>query len=241
MLNRLMFCYFIQKKGFLDNNKNYLRDKLKASQEKKGKNKFYSFYRDFLLVLFHQGLNEAMHKDEVKIEIGKIPYLNGGLFDEHELEKIYKAIDIEDKAFERIFDFFDQYEWHLDTRITASGKDINPDVIGYIFEKYINDRSNMGAYYTKEDITDYISKNCILPYLFDETKRQYPKAFPNDGEIWESVKLCSDDVIFTRQFKKVVDEKITSEIADGIKNISKAYRMEQNGQTEFALPTENMA
>ncbi|MBU1014800.1 MAG: hypothetical protein KKG99_17535 [Bacteroidetes bacterium] len=188
MLNRLMFCYFIQKKGFLDSNKNYLRDKLKASQEKKGKNKFYSFYRDFLLVLFHQGLNEAKQKDEVKIEIGKIPYLNGGLFDEHELEKMYKAIDIEDKAFERIFDFFDQYEWHLDTRITASGKDINPDVIGYIFEKYINDRSNMGAYYTKEDITDYISKNCILPYLFDETKRQYPKAFSNDGEIWESVK-----------------------------------------------------
>ena len=58
MLNRLMFCYFIQKKGFLDNNKNYLRDKLKACKDKKGKVKFYSFYRDFLLVLFHKGLNE---------------------------------------------------------------------------------------------------------------------------------------------------------------------------------------
>ncbi len=105
MLNRLMFCYFIQKKGFLDSNKNYLREKLKACQVKKGKNKFYSFYRDFLLVLFHQGLNEAKQKDEVKIEIGKIPYLNGGLFDEHELEKMYKAIDIEDKAFERVLIF----------------------------------------------------------------------------------------------------------------------------------------
>jgi len=30
----------------------------------------------------------------------------------------------------------------------------------------------MGAYYTKEDITDYISKNCILPFLFDEAERQ---------------------------------------------------------------------
>ena len=28
MLNRLMFCYFIQKKGFLDLNVNYLREKL---------------------------------------------------------------------------------------------------------------------------------------------------------------------------------------------------------------------
>mgnify|MGYP000914505672 CR=1 FL=1 len=237
MLNRLMFCYFIQKKGFLDNNKNYLRDKLKASQEKKGKNKFYSFYRDFLLVLFHQGLNEAKQKDEVKVEIGKIPYLNGGLFDEHELEKMYKSIDIEDKAFERIFDFFDQYEWHLDTRITASGKDINPDVIGYIFEKYINDRSNMGAYYTKEDITDYISKNCILPYLFDETKRQYPKAFSNDSEIWQSVKQSDNKYIY-EAVKKGVDEKLPPEIAAGIKDVSKRTEWNKSAPTEFALPTE---
>lgn len=90
MLNRLMFCYFIQKKGFLDNNKNYLRDKLLACKSKKGKVKFYSFYRDFLLVLFHKGLNEPTQSSDTKIEIGKIPYLNGGLFDEHELENEYE-------------------------------------------------------------------------------------------------------------------------------------------------------
>lgn len=80
----------------------------------------------------------------------------------HELEKNFD-IDIDDKAFEEIFDFFDEYEWHLDTPKEVTGKDINPDVIGYIFEKYINDRAQMGAYYTKEYITDYISKNCIIP------------------------------------------------------------------------------
>ncbi len=196
MLNRLMFCYFIQKKGFLDDNRNYLREKLNVCQEKKGKNKFYSFYRDFLLVLFHEGLNRPDHGKEVQVEIGKIPYLNGGLFDEHELEKQYDDIDIDDNAFERVFDFFDQYEWHLDTRVKATGKDINPDVIGYIFEKYINDRAQMGAYYTKEDITDYISKNCIIPWLFDETKRNYPKALNADGEIWQSLKESGDDYIY---------------------------------------------
>jgi hypothetical protein len=196
MLNRLMFCYFIQKKGFLDDNKNYLRDKLKACRVKKGENKFYSFYRNFLLVLFHEGLNELQQKEDVKVEIGRIPYLNGGLFDEHELEKIYKDIDIDDQAFERVFNFFDQYEWHLDTRVTATGKDINPDVIGYIFEKYINDRAQMGAYYTKEDITEYISKNTVLPWLFDETKRNYPNAFDPDGEIWQRIKNSGDDYIY---------------------------------------------
>lgn len=197
MLNRLMFCYFIQKKGFLDNNLNYLKDKLTYCQTKKGKDKFYvSFYRNFLIALFHQGLGSPDQSEELKKEIGKIPYLNGGLFDVHELEIKYENIDISDEAFEAIFNFFDQYNWHLDTKISATGKDINPDVIGFIFEKYINDRAKMGAYYTKEDITDYISKNCIIPFLFDETERKYAKAFQQDSEIWKMLKESGDTYIY---------------------------------------------
>ncbi|TDG36686.1 hypothetical protein EZJ43_05215 [Pedobacter changchengzhani] len=237
MLNRLMFCYFIQKKGFLDKNKNYLRDKLNACNEKKGKVKFYSFYRDFLLVLFHKGLNEPLQNQDVKIEIGKIPYLNGGLFDEHELEKSNSNIEIDDKAFERLFDFFDQYEWHLDTRTAATGKDINPDVIGYIFEKYINDRANMGAYYTKEDITDYISKNCILPYLFDETKRQYAKVFAADAELWTMVKTSGNAYIYDA-VKKGVEFTLPEEIAQGINEVSKRTEWNKPATTNYALPTE---
>jgi hypothetical protein len=190
MLNRLMFIYFIQKKGFLDNDRDYLRIRLKLVQQKKGKNKFYSFYRNFLLVLFHKGLGSPLRDAELEAEIGKVPYLNGGLFDVHKLEEENRDIKIEDKAFERIFDFFDEYNWHLDTRVTATGKDINPDVIGYIFEKYINDRAAMGAYYTKEDITEYISKNCIVPWLFDEVKRNYAKPFV--GRFSESTKSDSE-------------------------------------------------
>ena len=215
MLNRLMFCYFIQKKGFLDQNRNYLRDKLKASQKKNGSNKFYSFYRDFLIKLFHKGLGEPDRNEELKAEIGRIPYLNGGLFDEHELERDFGKIEIEDAAFERIFDFFDQYEWHLDTRVMATGRDINPDVIGYIFEKYINDRAQMGAYYTKEDITGYISRNCILPFLFEETKRNYPKAFAPDAEIYQALKASGDLYIYDA-VKYGVDEELPDNIARGL-------------------------
>ena len=107
MLNRLMFIYFIQRKGFLDNDKNYLRNRLKTTQEKKGKDKFYSFYRNFLLVLFHKGLGSHERTPELIVEIGIVPYLNGGLFDVHHIENSYSDIRIEDKAFEEIFDFFD--------------------------------------------------------------------------------------------------------------------------------------
>ena len=48
--------------------------------------------------------------------------------------------DIPDEAFERLFGFFNQYEWHLDTRPLRNDREINPDVLGYIFEKYINQK-----------------------------------------------------------------------------------------------------
>ena len=243
MLNRLMFCYFIQKKEFLDNNLNYLKEKLVYCQQKKGKDKFFvSFYKNFLLALFHQGLGSPDQSEELKKEIGIIPYLNGGLFDVHELEKMYEDIDISDKAFEAIFHFFDQYKWHLDTNITASGKDINPDVIGFIFEKYINDRAQMGAYYTKEDITDYISKNCIVPFLFDETERKYAKAFKPEVEIWQMLKESGDTYIY-EAVKKGVDLPLPKEIEIGIDttkpNLTERRKdWNKSAPAEYALPTE---
>jgi hypothetical protein len=243
MLNRLMFCYFIQKKGFLDNNLNYLKEKLTYCQQIKGKDKFYvSFYKNFLLALFHQGLGSPDQSEELKKEIGKIPFLNGGLFDVHELERQYENIDISDNAFETIFHFFDQYNWHLDTKITASGKDINPDVIGFIFEKYINDRAQMGAYYTKEDITDYISKNCIIPFLTDETERNYPKAFKSEAEIWQMLKESGDTYIY-EAVKKGGDLPLPKEIEIGIDTakpnlFERRKDWNKTAPAEYALPTE---
>ena len=196
MLNRLMFCYFIQKKGFLDGDFDYLQTKLEWVREHKGENQFMTFYRCFLSRLFHDGLNNPRHTDEFENIYGRIPYLNGGMFDIHKLEREYKDIDIQDDAFIRLFDFFDKWRWHLDTRITASGKDINPDVLGYIFEQYINDRAQMGAYYTKEDITEYIGRNCIVPFLMDKVKETTPKAFKVDGFVWKYFRGSGDKYVF---------------------------------------------
>lgn len=197
MLNRLMFCYFIQKKGFLDQDVHYLGNKLNECKLHIGKDSFYGFYRSFLIELFHDGLGKPKKdRGEHPVDLGKVPYLNGGLFDIHELERQFDEIDISDDAFDQLFKFFDQWNWHLDNRFEATGKDINPDVIGYIFEKYINDRASMGAYYTKEDITDYIGKNTIIPFLFDETERNYKKAFKEDSELWTILRESGDTYIY---------------------------------------------
>ena len=177
MLNRLMFIYFIQKKGFLNGDVNYLTNKLKESKSK-GANQFYS---QFLMPLFFKGFaQEAKERpSEVNTLLGKVPYLNGGLFLPHQLEVDHgEDISISDAAFERLFSFFNRYNWHLDYRPLRADNEINPDVLGYIFEKYINQKQ-MGAYYTKEDITDYICKNTIIPFLFDKLEgMRYDELHP---------------------------------------------------------------
>jgi len=58
MLNRLMFIYFIQKKGFLNDDVSYLKNNLIESKKRFGENKYYTFYRNFLRRLFHEGLDQ---------------------------------------------------------------------------------------------------------------------------------------------------------------------------------------
>jgi hypothetical protein len=241
MLNRLMFVYFIQRKGFLDGDRDYLRNRLNRCQQEKGRDNFYSFYRYFLLRLFHEGFGKRPKERAADLEklIGRIPYLNGGMFERHDIEKRYgDDIQIPDKAFERIFDYFDQYQWHLDERPLRADNEINPDVLGYIFEKYINQKQ-MGAYYTKEDITEYIGKNTVLPFLFDAARPKCKIAFenPNGPTIWDLLRENPDRYIYDA-VKKGVEIPLPKEIHAGIKDVSKRDGWNKSASSEFALPTE---
>src|SRR5262249_37057094 len=44
--------------------------------------------------------------------------------------------------------------------------EINPDVLGYIFEKYINQKE-FGAYYTRPEITEYLCEHTIHQLILD--------------------------------------------------------------------------
>lgn len=173
--------------------------------------------------------------------LGNIPYLNGGLFDVHELEKPERYgqdIQIEDNAFERIFNFFDGWQWHLDERPLRKGDEINPDVLGYIFEKYINQKQ-MGAYYTKEDITEYISKNTVLPFLFDAARAKCKVAFenPNGPTVWDLLRENPDRYIY-ESVKKGVAIPLPKLIEAGIKDMSKRGGWNKLAEEEYRLPTE---
>ncbi len=233
MLNRLMFIYFIQKKGFLNDDQNYLRTKLTETQSTD------TYYKAFLCPLFFEGFAkpEDERTQEMRQLLGKIPYLNGGIFQKHELETRHgEDIEIPDTAFQNLFSFFEKYQWHLDDRPLRNDNEINPDVLGYIFEKYINQRQ-MGAYYTKEDITEYISKNTIIPFLFDAAKKSCKIAFEGDSAVWKLLQEDPDRYIYDA-VKKGVNTPLPGEIADGIDDVSERTTWNTLALEEFALPTE---
>lgn len=246
MLNRLMFIYFIQKKGFLDGDTDYLRNRLKMVEQARGRDKFQSFYRYFLLRLFHDGLGKSPEErrfDPIMEKLlGKVPFLNGGFFEVHDLEKRYPEIDIPDKGFEKLFDFFDQYSWHLDERPLRADNEINPDVVGYIFEKYINQKQ-MGAYYTKEDITEYISKNTVIPFIFDAAQKKCAIAFNPDSALWRLLCDNPDRYIYPAVRRGVVNEEgnivpLPKDIEAGVKDVEKRDGWNRPANDSFALPTE---
>jgi hypothetical protein len=238
MLNRMMFIYFMQRKRFLDNKPNYLADKLAACKTQLGQDKFYSFYRTFLLRLFHEGLGAKARNPELDKLLGRIPYLNGGLFEKHPIEERCPDIKIPDEAFTRIFAYFDRYQWHLDERPLRNDDEINPDVLGYIFEKYINQKQ-MGAYYTKEDITEYISKNTVIPFLLDDAKAKCKVAFENPGgpTVWDHLRADPDRYIYAA-VKHGAEHALPPEIAAGIEDVSARTQWNQKAPAKFGLPTE---
>ena len=56
----------------------------------------------------------------------------------------------------------------------------------------------MGAYYTKEDITEYISKNTVIPFLFDAARSKCKVAFENPGgpTVWSLLSTDPDRYIY---------------------------------------------
>lgn len=173
LLNRLMFIYFLQRKGFIDSkdlkddgDRRYLQNKLEESK-KRGKDRFYS---EFLQVLFFEGFAKPEEKrsEVAKKMLGSIRYLNGGLFLPHALEADGKYnIRIPDKAFESVLRLFGSYSWNLDDTPGGNDNEINPDVLGYIFEKYINQKA-FGAYYTRTEITEHLCERTIHPVILQK-------------------------------------------------------------------------
>jgi hypothetical protein len=185
LFNRLMFLRFIQKKGWLtiDGSTDYLAT-LWASHGKlrqDGKN----FYTDRLRLLFAALNNERAgivlqgRGGAIEATIGKVKYLNGGLFEETDEDKDPK-VRIADAPFNQIFDkasgLFEAFNFTI-TESTPLDIEIavDPEMLGKIFEELVTGRHDSGSYYTPKPIVSFMCREALKGYLEtrvpDEDKR----------------------------------------------------------------------
>ncbi|NMC07450.1 MAG: SAM-dependent DNA methyltransferase [Candidatus Lokiarchaeota archaeon] len=92
-----------------------------------------------------------------------LPYLNGGLFRRLAIEQDNPELYITPKIVRLIIDFLNAYQFAAET--TDLQNNIDPEILGYIFEQSMYTRSQEGAFYTPKEVTRFMSQAAIQKVL----------------------------------------------------------------------------
>lgn len=165
MFGRIVFLYFLQRKEWLDGNRNYMHD-LFVNSDKKD-----DFLDGVLEPLFFEILNtdKPYRTAAAKALPGSdnIPYLNGGLFAADDIDEL--DCKFPESLFSKFFNFLDSYNFTIDENDTDDAEiGIDPEMLGRIFENLLEDNKDKGAFYTPKEIVDYMCRESIIAYLQNE-------------------------------------------------------------------------
>src|SRR6266545_3934307 len=183
LLNRLLFLYFIQRKGWLNRERDYLYKRFKEHCKKDADE--FSYYSRFLHPLF---IRLSTEMEEAASVLGDVPFLNGGLFDDEfggqqRQDKLLRRtrMKVSNDAFKRVFDdVLEKYNFTVreDTPLNQDVS-IDPEMLGKIFESLVlqleqsdtggkTSRHDTGSYYTPRPIVHYLCREALRVRL--ETK-----------------------------------------------------------------------
>jgi hypothetical protein len=169
LLSRLMFLYFLQRRGVLDSDPQFLPRLL---GEWRGSARRTTFYRGQLRTLFFGVLNRQPAERTARARtLGVLPYLNGGLFELHRLEATHRQLDVPDVVMQRVFsDLLEKYRFtssdvHDDPE--RCGADVDPEMLGRIFERLMpgEQRDRTGTFYTPADTVDRVVGTALAGHL----------------------------------------------------------------------------
>ena len=203
LFNRLLFVHFVSRKGWLKFNGD--TDYLNALwQDYKASPSSTNFYRERLSTLFFDGLNNPQSPNptsRVQSLIGEVPFLNGGLFEETDLDR--RAMDAvpDDAIVPLLTDLFNHYNFTvteatpLDTEVA-----VDPEMLGKLFEETVNERNSNGAYYTPRPVVTFMCREAIKGYL---SGRNIPGL--DDDQIENLVDNRDHDAITPDHAPKIYD------------------------------------
>jgi len=172
LLDRLLFLYFIQKKGWLDGRRDYLHRHFQAHYQADPDGT--DFYSDFLFPLFVALSNEGV----IFPGLGDVPFLNGGLFEVDAEAVLADQLTVGNGVFRRVFEgLLERYNFTVreDTPLDVEVA-IDPEMLGQIFENLVlglergeDRRKATGSYYTPRVIVHFMCRQALKEYLAAES------------------------------------------------------------------------
>jgi hypothetical protein len=142
-LTRVLFLYFIQTKGWLGGRERFIAEEVDLCLARRRR-----VHRDLLRPLFFGTLNQPPSaRGRAARSFGAIPFLNGGLFEPHRLERKYPA-DISNAAWRDAFaGLFERFHFTINEQ-DPSG--VAPDMLGKVFEGVMEPETRhvSGTFYT---------------------------------------------------------------------------------------------
>ncbi|HVB22108.1 MAG TPA: DNA methyltransferase [Ktedonobacteraceae bacterium] len=173
-LNRCMFLYFIQRKGWLGGDREFLRTFWHVYLSSDNND---TFHERWLSVLFFQAFNRSFDSSAtwfppaIYEALAHAPYLNGGLFAQNELDTRY-SFHVSDYRFSKVFDFLEGYNFTIaeDSPLDQEVA-VDPEMIGYVYESLVNvsteanERSDIGIFYTPRAEIDLMCRLSLVEYL----------------------------------------------------------------------------
>lgn len=197
LMGRLVFLQFLQKKGWMCGNPNYIKSLFEIYVTNKGENVTDtipgSFLDEVLEPLFFGVLNTKVDDRKALFEKKgwnlklldewkNIPYLNGGLFEQEEFDKPKSAFS--NSIFNELFTLFSEYNFTIDENDPNDAEiGIDPEMLGKIFESQLEDNKDKGAFYTPKEIVQYMCKESLIAYLctkipdFDDDIRAFVEDY----------------------------------------------------------------
>ncbi len=176
LFNRLMFVHFLSRKGWLtfgdgEDRADYLNALWEDYKDDQTES---NFHENRLRLLFFSGLNNPQSSDltneaafggsYLHSRIGPVPFLNGGLFEETDLDKQAR---VPNEAIEPLLrELFDKFNF---TVMESTPFDIevavDPEMLGKVFEELVTGRHESGSYYTPRPVVSFMCREALKGYL----------------------------------------------------------------------------
>jgi hypothetical protein len=163
LLSRVMFLYFLQRSEQLAGDREYMLHLLQRWQREESAG---TFFTRVLQPLFFGALNCRFESRSAAARaLGALPYLNGGLFDRHPLEKRYARLDLPDAhSAGAIQELFERYRFTAgEARAGELDRGIDPEMLGRVFEGLMQpDRRGLtGTFFTPARVVERIVERAL--------------------------------------------------------------------------------